>query len=424
MRVLIVEDAPELAALLCDGVRAQRIDPTLATTFAEGRERAGLSTFDVIILDVRLPGGSGFELCGELRRGGVTTPVLMLTALDAVDDRVRGLEVGADDYLTKPFAFRELLPRPKPLPRRPPPLPPAGPPLLGTGLFLTVRRQMSRHLDVSLRAAAAALEQAARIRESERAGARGAVVDAVDELHIPDRVLYLLDGDFDPIKPAVVPDWIRDAALQAAETKHGYRDLEAPDRRKLRVYVERFTGTTGTPYVAAVAADRLELEDEYASLIEAFAAAALAAMLLVAGGGSLLVRKSTAPVRRSMEQMRRFMADAAHELRTPITLLRTRAEVAAGQEREPSRDAAAFQAIEREAARLGDITGELLTLARADAGEWPVVRETLYLDDAVAGAVDATRARADQRRGVVGGGGVREAGVSGGTGVGGHPLAA
>src|SRR5947208_707543 len=118
MRVLIVEDDPELAALLCDGVRAQRIDPTLATTFAEGRERAGLSTFDVIILDVRLPGGSGFELCGELRRGGVTTPVLMLTALDAVDDRVRGLEVGADDYLTKPFAFRELLARLKALARR------------------------------------------------------------------------------------------------------------------------------------------------------------------------------------------------------------------------------------------------------------------------------------------------------------------
>jgi len=274
--------------------------------------------------------------------------------------------------------------------------------LLGTGLFLTVRRQMSRHLDVSLRAAAGALEQAARIRESERAGARGAVVDAVDELHIPDRVLYLLDGDFHPIKPAVVPDWIRDAVLRAAETKHGDR-----------VYVERFTGSTGTPYVAVVAADRLELEDEYASLIEAFAAAALAAMLLVAGGGSLLVRKSTAPVRRSMEQMRRFMADAAHELRTPITLLRTRAEVAAGQEREASRDGAAFQAIEREAARLGDITGDLLTLARADAGEWPVVRETLYLDDAVAGAVDAARARADQRRVFVEVGAFEEARISG-----------
>jgi signal transduction histidine kinase len=285
--------------------------------------------------------------------------------------------------------------------------------VLGVGLFLTVRRQMARHLDVSLRAAAAALEQAARIRETERAAAHGAVVDAVDELHIPDRSLYLLDDDLHPIKPAVLPDWIREAIRQAAPGTQPYRDLDAPDGRELRVYAERFTGTTGTSYVAGVVADRLELENEYTSLIEAFAAAALAALVLVAGGGSILVRKSAAPVERSMEQMRRFMADAAHELRTPITLLRTRAEVAAGQERDPSRDAAAFQAIEREAARLGEITGELLTLARADAGEWPVVRESLYLDDAVAGAVDAARARAGQRQVFVEVGTFEEARITG-----------
>src|SRR5437764_226214 len=120
MRVLIVEDDPELAALLRDGLRAQRIDPTVAATFAAGREQAVLTSFDVIILDVRLPDGTGFALCGDLRRQGVTTPVLMLTALDAVDDRVRGLEVGADDYLTKPFAFRELVARVKALARRRP----------------------------------------------------------------------------------------------------------------------------------------------------------------------------------------------------------------------------------------------------------------------------------------------------------------
>src|SRR6266511_2962117 len=111
MRVLIVEDDPELAGLLRDGLRAQRIDSTVAATFADGRERATFSTYDVIVLDVRLPGGTGVELCRELRRGGATTPVLMLTALDAVDDRVRGLEAGADDYLTKPFALRELVAR-------------------------------------------------------------------------------------------------------------------------------------------------------------------------------------------------------------------------------------------------------------------------------------------------------------------------
>lgn len=125
MRVLIVEDDPELANLLRDGLRSHRIDPTLAGTFAAGRESASLSTFDVIILDVRLPGGSGFDLCGELRGRGVTTPVLMLTALDAVDHRVRGLEVGADDYLTKPFAFQELVARLKALTRRRPALAPA-----------------------------------------------------------------------------------------------------------------------------------------------------------------------------------------------------------------------------------------------------------------------------------------------------------
>src|SRR5438067_10875429 len=125
MRVLIVEDDPNLAGLLREGLRAQRIDPTLAATFAEGRDRAQGGSFDVIILDVRLPGGTGLELCGELRRGGSSTPVLMLTALDALDDRVRGLEAGADDYLTKPFAFRELVARLKALARRRPALSPA-----------------------------------------------------------------------------------------------------------------------------------------------------------------------------------------------------------------------------------------------------------------------------------------------------------
>ena len=118
MRVLIVEDDPELAGLLRDGLREHRIDPTVATGFAEGRDQALIGDYDVVILDVRLPGGTGFELCADLRRQNVGVPVLMLTALDAVDDRVRGLEVGADDYLTKPFAFRELVARLQALARR------------------------------------------------------------------------------------------------------------------------------------------------------------------------------------------------------------------------------------------------------------------------------------------------------------------
>jgi two-component system copper resistance phosphate regulon response regulator CusR len=115
---LIVEDDPELAGLLRDGLREHRIDPSVAGTFADGQARAQAGDYDVIILDVRLPGGTGFDLCAQLRRNAIATPVLMLTALDAVDDRVRGLAAGADDYLTKPFAFRELLARLQALARR------------------------------------------------------------------------------------------------------------------------------------------------------------------------------------------------------------------------------------------------------------------------------------------------------------------
>jgi len=269
--------------------------------------------------------------------------------------------------------------------------------LLGGGLFVAISHQTSRRLDASLDAATAALMRAARIREVERAGAGGAVVDAVDELHIPGRTLYLLDPTARPIKPPQAPDWIRDAAGKAIAQEQLYRDLDV-DGRELRIHAQRFTGSTGTVYVAVAIADRVELEDQYRWLIEAFAVAALVGMLLAAGGGYVLIRKSTAPVERSMDQMRRFMADAAHELRTPITLLRTRAEVAAGQDREPTRDAATLQAIEREATRLGEITGDLLTLARADAGEWPVAREALYLDDAAAGAVEAARTLAEHKR--------------------------
>src|SRR5262247_2292052 len=124
MRVLIVEDDAELARIIAGGFEEHHIETVAAGTYQAGLERAGLGTFDVIILDVLLPGGSGFDLCATLRRRSIVTPILMLTAKDAVDDRVRGLDAGADDYLTKPFAFRELVARLHALARRrPTPLP-------------------------------------------------------------------------------------------------------------------------------------------------------------------------------------------------------------------------------------------------------------------------------------------------------------
>jgi two-component system copper resistance phosphate regulon response regulator CusR len=119
MRLLLVEDDTALSAVLEAGFSEQAIEVTRAATLPDGRARALLHPFDVMILDVMLPGGSGFDLCRELRQREIATPILMLTARDTVDDRVRGLEVGADDYLTKPFAFRELLARVRALARRP-----------------------------------------------------------------------------------------------------------------------------------------------------------------------------------------------------------------------------------------------------------------------------------------------------------------
>jgi two-component system OmpR family response regulator len=118
VRVLVVEDDPELAGIIARGFLEQGIDVVLENTFATGKSRAILGTFDVMVLDVMLPGGNGFDLCREIRKRGIGTPVLMLTARDAVDDRIRGLDAGADDYLAKPFSFGELAARLRALIRR------------------------------------------------------------------------------------------------------------------------------------------------------------------------------------------------------------------------------------------------------------------------------------------------------------------
>jgi DNA-binding response OmpR family regulator len=118
MRVLLVEDDPGLSAIIRTGFAEQGIQVVAVSSYADGLMKAVLGSLDVVILDVMLPGGNGFDLCRELRAREVATPILMLTARDTVDDRVAGLEVGADDYLTKPFAFRELLARVRALGRR------------------------------------------------------------------------------------------------------------------------------------------------------------------------------------------------------------------------------------------------------------------------------------------------------------------
>jgi OmpR-family two-component system manganese-sensing response regulator len=119
MRLLIVEDEVEMAKPLCAILTREGHSVEVAHDGERGEELLSAHSYDLLILDWMLPGCSGLELCRRLRRQGNALPVLMLTAKDTVDDRVQGLDVGADDYLVKPFELKELLARVRALLRRP-----------------------------------------------------------------------------------------------------------------------------------------------------------------------------------------------------------------------------------------------------------------------------------------------------------------
>jgi DNA-binding response OmpR family regulator len=118
VRVLVVEDERKLAQILTSALQAEHYDVVVAPTGEDGFFRANAETFDLVVLDLMLPGRSGLEILGALRQRHIETPVLILTARDGVDDRVLGLDLGADDYLVKPFALSELLARIRALLRR------------------------------------------------------------------------------------------------------------------------------------------------------------------------------------------------------------------------------------------------------------------------------------------------------------------
>lgn len=118
MRVLVIEDNPKMAAAIREGLKGNGFAADVSHTGFEGEELASAGVYDVILLDLMLPDRDGVEVCRNLRRRGVRSKVLMLTALSTTEDKVGGLDAGADDYLPKPFEFEELLARVRALLRR------------------------------------------------------------------------------------------------------------------------------------------------------------------------------------------------------------------------------------------------------------------------------------------------------------------
>ncbi len=257
----------------------------------------------------------------------------------------------------------------------------------GAALFRAVGQQITIQTDSSL---------AGDVREVVGAYISGRP-DDLAKLKLPGRNIFVFDSSGHAVYPASAPAWVNSLAQTAHVKGNAVGEQDEPNGRTWRAYAQRFTRGSRGEFVAVSMADVVEIDEQYPEIIFAFAAAALAALAAVALGGWLLALQSVKPVEASFAQMRRFMADAAHELRTPVSVLRTRADVALRRPREPAEYESILTAISDEARRLGGIVDNLLTIARADAGEWPIVLEDVSIGDvaldaaAAAGALGAAR---------------------------------
>jgi signal transduction histidine kinase len=259
--------------------------------------------------------------------------------------------------------------------------------MLGGLLFVALAHDLSLSLDKSLRAATTEIARAAERREQERALPSNEAIDAVEELRIPDRDLYLFDMSGRPLTPPAANEVMRKLAQDAAQGGSSTKRWDAPHDQTLQAYAERFTTSRGTKYVAAAVANRDTLDDRFAILFALAGGLGVLGLVLVASGGWLLARKSVAPVELTMEQMRRFMADAAHELRTPVAVIRSRVDVTL----ERPRDAAAYETtlteLRAEVERLATLVNDLFTLARADSDGRLFTPVRVQLDEIVLEAV-------------------------------------
>ncbi len=267
--------------------------------------------------------------------------------------------------------------------------------LFGGAVYLAITHQVGRSLDRQLVAATGEIERALRIREQER-GLPEHTVDALDELRIPGTSLYVFDAEGNPLRGTAPPAFLATLARTVLDRGEVWARPEAEPDATLRVYGRRIS-VADEVYAALAATPVLEVEERYPGLLASFLLAALGALTLVGLGGAALARKSLVPVEESMSRMRRFVADASHELRTPAAALRTRAEVALQRARSVEEYADLMERVRRESERLGRLVDGLLLLAAADEDRLPMRRQPVFLDDLLVQASETVRTLATSK---------------------------
>ena len=216
--------------------------------------------------------------------------------------------------------------------------------------------------------------------------------DIAQDTALYERRVFVFDAQGNPYSPEWAQPWQQEFAREVLRDSIAKKTVRTSDGRMWLLYGKKFLTLRGNTYATVAITDAVELRDRYPSIVRGFLASALLALLLVGVGGATLASKSTSPIIGAFEQMRRFMGDAAHELKTPVAVLRARADVALQKPRGRPEYEDILGHISGEARRLGALVENMLQLARADAGQWPVAFEKVFLDDVLMDATSAASA--------------------------------
>jgi signal transduction histidine kinase len=268
--------------------------------------------------------------------------------------------------------------------------------VVGFGIYWVTAREVEAQLGRTLRAVTDEVVRAARVGESEGVPPGQAARRAVEVIAVPGSDLYLFDERGALLTRGAPRPPVRRAAAEALRTGTADGSFEAAGG-VWRMHARRFSLSDGSGYAAVAVADLKQVEAQSLRLIETFVAGAFVALLLVALVGHRLVEITIRPAQVAYEEMRRFLADAAHELRTPVAVLRARAEVSLQRERAPDEYRTALDEVGREAEVMGRIVDDLLILARVETGVRAVMKEPVYLDDLVSGAAASAGVLAESR---------------------------